>query len=178
MGEGKSCFLLSLLSIYNKIILKVVDKDSGGVYWWNRESDETTEIGASKPSEEISSSKSSLITTSERDEWIEVKDPATDGVYYWNKATNQTTPVGVSKPSGSVYYPPLSPQRGFTNFDNNQKETPTFGQQLLSLVIWGFGMSIGISIIRMLLGESREGMLEEDSIITNDNIVDGDDDMI
>uniref|UniRef100_A0A7S4DE14 WW domain-containing protein n=1 Tax=Lotharella globosa TaxID=91324 RepID=A0A7S4DE14_9EUKA len=48
----------------------VEDEKTGGIYWWNEETDETTEVGAPKPSTYNLS----------QDPWEEVKDPHTGQV--------------------------------------------------------------------------------------------------
>jgi len=67
---------------------EVKDENSGLTYWWNEETDETTEVGAAKP----------MTYSISQDPWIEVKDPQTDQIYYWNQITDETTAIGEPKP--------------------------------------------------------------------------------
>ena len=67
----------------------VQDKETGGVYYWNRSTNETTAVGAPKPGTR---------DTASRQAWIPVQDKATGGIYHWNPSTNETTAVGAPNP--------------------------------------------------------------------------------
>jgi hypothetical protein len=59
----------------------VLDKASGGTYYWCQLTDETTHVGAPKPNA-----------------WALVEQEGTKDTYYWCEATNEVTAVGAERP--------------------------------------------------------------------------------
>jgi hypothetical protein len=66
-----------------------VQDKTGGIYYWNPKTNETTAVGAPKPG-----------TSS----WIPVQDKETGGIYYWNPSTNETTVVGAPDPAAQSHH--------------------------------------------------------------------------
>eukprot|EP00466_Bigelowiella_natans_P009407 jgi/Bigna1/84467/fgenesh1_pg.140_\ len=89
-GRSDAIVGSNLVAFRVSVWTEVKDENSGLTYWWNEETDETTEVGAAKP----------MTYSISQDPWIEVKDPQTDQVviYYWNQITDETTAIGEPKP--------------------------------------------------------------------------------
>ncbi len=115
-------------------------KGSGLVYYWNKETNETTALGAPRPQH-----------------WVEVNDPnGSDKTYWWNPDTNQTTPLGASKPGANtslVNVPESSnaqvqPYQAF----QQMQQPMTLGKSMRMYFVLGFGMTLGMIAVRVLLG--------------------------
>ncbi|GAB5364977.1 hypothetical protein AAMO2058_001016700 [Amorphochlora amoebiformis] len=107
----------------------VKDNQSGGIYWWNKDNNETTEVGAPKP-----------VTFSIRDPWVEVKDEKSGMIYYWNQLTDETTALGEPKPS-----PHAQPRMSMGFHGGSTMES------LKQAMIWGFGVSIAFGLMSRLM---------------------------
>ena len=94
------------------------------VYYWNTNTDEVTDVGAARPKH-----------------WMEVRTD--DGQsYFWCPETDETTAVGEPRPShldgGS---------------SNAFAPTPvSFGDSMMSMFLWGFGMSAAFGLVRVVVG--------------------------
>uniref|UniRef100_A0A7S3Y843 WW domain-containing protein n=1 Tax=Lotharella globosa TaxID=91324 RepID=A0A7S3Y843_9EUKA len=106
----------------------VEDEKTGGIYWWNEETDETTEVGAPKPSTYNLS----------QDPWEEVKDPHTGQSYWWNRITDETTAIGEPKPD--IHGRHVSQNYGGGSLADNLKQS----------LIWGLGISISFGVMSRL----------------------------
>lgn len=111
-------------------------KDPAGsnqVYFWNKETNETTPLGSPRPSH-----------------WIAITDPNAYPnkpalTYWWNPETNQTTALGAPRPSS------LPAQ--FTGNNTFYQSTPqTLGQSMTSYFVIGVGVSLGFALVRVMLG--------------------------
>jgi hypothetical protein len=102
---------------------------SGLVYWWNPETNETTHLGSPRPNH-----------------WIEVQDPVGSSLtYWWDPETNQTTQLGAPRPH---FLPTIQqPQQAFPPV-----QQVSFGKHMIHMVGMGFGMTMGLMAIRVLLG--------------------------
>jgi len=121
----------------------VVDPATGGRYWHNIKTNETTHVGADEP-----------------DTWISVKDKGTGLTYWHNPVTDETTPVGVPKPpmyrssggglavSQSQGMP--APYQASTPFRQPPQES--LGRSMVSYATLGFGFTMGMVMVRVLLG--------------------------
>ena len=97
-------------------------KGDGGIYYWNKATNETTAVGAVRP-----------------DPWVPVITK--QGIYYHNLATNQTTALGA----------PLPPRYGIQQYQPQQQQQPmTLGRSIMTFLTLGFGMSIGIAMVNSL----------------------------
>lgn len=128
-------------------------KDPGGsdlIYYWNTETNETTQLGASKPSH-----------------WIRVIDPNGSGQYYWwNPESDETTPLGFSKPANSSsvsvnstnYVKPFGQLVNTTNSNiQNYQSAPqnqpeSFGKSMVTYMSLGVGVTLGMMVVRVILG--------------------------
>jgi len=106
----------------------VEDEKTGGIYWWNEETDETTEVGAPKPT----------TYTLSQDPWEEVKDPHTGQSYWWNRLTDETTAIGEPKPD--IHGRHVSQNYGGGSLAENLKHS----------LIWGLGISISFGVMSRL----------------------------
>jgi hypothetical protein len=98
---------------------------SGLVYYWNRETNETTALGAPKPQH-----------------WVELRDPnGSELTYWWNPETNQTTSLGVPKPNTIQI-----------NSQFNQYQSISQPQSLGSRMKTYFALGIGVSTAFALVG--------------------------
>ncbi len=119
---------------------EVTDKITGGVYYWNRSTGETTPVGEAKPTGMYRTAQPAggMVTaqpTAPAEVWTAVTHPTSGGVYYWNQATGETTAVGEPKPTG-MHRVPAAPQF------SAQK----VGTEIGSLVLWGAGLTVGFAI--------------------------------
>ncbi|CAE8666568.1 unnamed protein product, partial [Polarella glacialis] len=120
-------------------VLGLLVKDaSGQAYWWNKQSNETTALGAPKPGP---------------DRWQEVKDPSSGQAYWWNKETNQTTAIGAAKPSS------LAPAA--------QAAAPAttgggLGSALADGMAWGVGTSIAGRMMDGIMGPRQMEVVHRD----------------
>lgn len=96
-------------------------------YWWNEETNETTALGAPRPSH-----------------WVEVSDPNGSGLtYWWDKESNVTTALGSPRPHGSV----VPGQQQML-----QPRPVSFGSAMKQMVALGFGVSMAMIMVRALIG--------------------------
>jgi hypothetical protein len=109
-------------------------KDPNGTdsyYYWNPLTNETTPLGSPKPQH-----------------WVEVKDINTSSTYWWNVETNETTPLGAAKPSAlpttNAYSSPF--------VQSQQQPRQTLTSSMGSYFVMGFGMTLGIVMVRFFLG--------------------------
>eukprot|EP00808_Paulinella_micropora_P015035 g65038.t1 len=122
---------------------EVKDAASGKSYWWNKETDETTVLGAPKPT-----GNSAVVTA---DPWKEVKDPATGQSYWWNQITDETTPLGAPKPQPRAPAPqPGGP--GGAPLQQQQQGGPGLGGVLMEGMAFGVGSSIAHRAVDSVLG--------------------------
>ncbi len=106
---------------------EVKDKSSGGKYYWNTRTNETTPIGAERP-----------------EHWIELDDPSgkSDLTYWWNPESKKTTSLGHQKP-GSISSIAPAPQYGTL-----QQQQPS---GIMQCVVLGFSFTAAFLIIKVLL---------------------------
>lgn len=102
-------------------------KGSSLTYWWNTKTNETTALGAPKPIE-----------------WVEVRHES-GMTYWWDPESNRTTALGAPRPPSQlqaytqpIFTPPIS--------------TPSLGSSMLHYMTLGFGLSMGMILVRVLLG--------------------------
>lgn len=96
-------------------------------YWWNKQTNETTALGAIKP-----------------EYWIEQPDPAGSRLtYWWNPETNDTTALGASDPSK------ILPNSYSLLRDSRQT---SFGGMIVHSMMLGFGVSFAVIMVRMMIG--------------------------
>lgn len=95
-------------------------------YWWNTKTNETTALGAPKPIE-----------------WVEVRHES-GMTYWWDPESNQTTALGAPRPPSQLqtYRPPA-----FTT-----ASSPSLGTSMLHYMTLGFGLSLGMVLVRVMLG--------------------------
>lgn len=115
---------------------EVKDASSGQVYWWNKDTNETTALGAPKPGP---------------DPWQEVRD-ASGQVYYWNKQTNETTAIGAPRPTAAAAA--AQPQGGMTGGG--------LGGALADGMAWGVGTSIASRAMDGVLGPRSMEVVHRD----------------
>ena len=109
------------------------------IYYWNKETNETTHLGAKKPTH-----------------WIEVKDQSgSELTYWWDPESNQTTPLGSPRPNNIDNIPGIlltnsSPiSRHFTTQSN---ANPSFRQTMVTYASLGVGLTLGMTFVRFLFG--------------------------
>jgi hypothetical protein len=118
----------------------VQQRDPAGsalTYYWNKDTDETTSLGASKPLH-----------------WVEVEDPAgSELTYWWNPETNSTTALGVPRPPSSLA---LYQQQQLQVLQQQQSaamgQPRSFGQTMKLYLGLGFGMSLAFALVGRLFG--------------------------
>lgn len=125
-------------------------KGSQLTYYWNTETNETTQLGSPKPQH-----------------WVEVVDPqGSEQTYWWNPETNVTTALGEAKPhmfqaSAVAVSGPSQQQirpfgiRGGLDAHHQQYQQmpqPSFGKTMLTYVTLGVGMTFGMVLVRAILG--------------------------
>ena len=115
-------------TIFESAWVEVPDpKGTSQSYWWNKKTNETTALGATKP-----------------ETWIEQRDPAGSSLtYWWNPETNITTALGELPPT--VYSSPSSP----IQFSS---QPTTFGGLMMHSMVLGFGMSLAFAFVRVFIG--------------------------
>ena len=112
-----------------------------GYYYWNKETNETTPIGAPKPAH-----------------WVEVSsgEAADSPTYWWDPESNSTTALGAPKPHHSQITPAAHQQvqvKAQTSPTYSGAQRPsTFGGMMKTYVLLGVGVSLGSILVRMLLG--------------------------
>eukprot|EP00603_Paraphysomonas_imperforata_P009226 CAMPEP_0114422854 /NCGR_PEP_ID=MMETSP0103-20121206/5835_1 /TAXON_ID=37642 ORGANISM="Paraphysomonas imperforata, Strain PA2" /NCGR_SAMPLE_ID=MMETSP0103 /ASSEMBLY_ACC=CAM_ASM_000201 /LENGTH=128 /DNA_ID=CAMNT_0001591473 /DNA_START=275 /DNA_END=661 /DNA_ORIENTATION=- len=111
----------------------VEEKDPKGsemTYWWNKETNETTSLGAPKPGH-----------------WVEVRDPAGSQLtYWWDKDSNATTALGSPRPHHMM--PAVTPATG----PLRDAQPTSFGGAMVQMMAVGFGMSLAMIGIRAVIG--------------------------
>lgn len=120
-------------------------KVPGGIYYWNKVTNETTHVGAPRPKH-----------------WVEVPDPAgTNATYWWCPETNETTPLGAARPSSKAQHIvpyatvqnsiDIQPRPGFIH-NRQQPAQESLGRSMVSYFTIGIGLSMGIAFARVLFG--------------------------
>lgn len=105
------------------------------VYYWNQQTGETTALGAPKPRH-----------------WVEVKDPNGSALtYFWDPETNEVTALGAPKPGSIQAGSNVHQSVVFPRFQQQQVPT-TFGGTMKLYFGLGVGMSIGMMLVRAILG--------------------------
>lgn len=117
----------------------VIDKSTGGTYYFNKMTNEVTALNEPRP-----------------DTWVAVNDPATSLVYYHNPVTDETTQVGVPKPPryrvSTLILPTSSQPPQFSVNTLHNRPATTFAGGMIQYVVLGAGMTFGMVAIRVLLG--------------------------
>lgn len=109
-------------------------------YYWNKDTNETTALGAPKPQF-----------------WAEVKDPnGSELTYWWNPDTDETTALGAPKPMSTAamqQYQQQQLQIPYNNQYQQQFQSPppqTFGSTIKTYFALGLGMSLAIAAVQAL----------------------------
>lgn len=103
--------------------------NSALVYYWNKETNETTAVGQPKPVH-----------------WVEIADPAGSSLtYWWNPDNNQTTALGEPKPTTSLAIPTQPQQQVY-----QQLPPQTLGGAMKTYFALGAGMSAAFAIVGAL----------------------------
>jgi hypothetical protein len=102
------------------------------VYYWNTDTDETTEPGALEPQH-----------------WVSVRDDETGQDYWWCPATNETTELGAPMPH---YLDTHLPRGNGSPYIGGANEPQSFGGQMKSMFFMGIGMSLAFGMVRMVVG--------------------------
>lgn len=119
----------------------VVDPKTGGTYWHNIKTNETTHIGAPQP-----------------DTWVPVKDKQTGLIYYHNPVTDETTAVGQSKPPMYRELVVSQPTQNLAHYSQRHPNPFTnppqesFGRSMVTYATLGASMTLGIVFMRVVLG--------------------------
>lgn len=112
---------------------------SSSVYYWNKDTNETTALGAPKPQH-----------------WVEVSDPnGSSRTYWWNPDTDETTALGAPKPTQIAALQTLQgnqmqvPQNN--NFQYQQLPPQSLGSSMKTYFALGVGMSLAFALISAIL---------------------------
>lgn len=108
------------------------------VYYWNKETNETTALGAPKPQH-----------------WVSVKDPNGSAlVYWWNPDTDETTALGAPKPTMAIQLQVQPQQLQVPPAQQVYSEPPreTLGSAMKSYFVMGVGMSLAFAMVRVMFG--------------------------
>jgi hypothetical protein len=102
-------------------------------YFWNKETNEATQLGAVKPKN-----------------WLQVKDPnGSELLYWWDPESDETTALGTAKPhwNGSIQQ-----QQPPNPFPVRNEAPMTFGRSMKVYFTLGVGMTLGMCVVRMIFG--------------------------
>lgn len=111
-------------------------KGSSLVYYWNKETNETTALGAPKPPH-----------------WVSVKDPNGSAlVYWWNPDTDETTALGAPKPTMAIQLQVQPQQLQVPPAQQVYTEPPreTLGSAMKSYFALGVGMTLAFAMVRAI----------------------------
>lgn len=119
---------LSVTDIKNPWIEQKDPNGTDQIYYWNRETNETTHLGSSKPRN-----------------WLEVKDPnGSELSYWWDPDAQETTPLGACKPPSIV---PVENNNTYIRPFGIDSQPQTLGSSMKSMFFWGAGMSFAFAVV-------------------------------
>lgn len=113
---------------------------SGQVYYWNKDTNETTHLGSPKP----------LV-------WIEEADPnGSDMTYWWSPETGESTQLGAPRPTVHGIQTVEPQQQQMTAFPlrsgfSSSSPPSTFGSTMLQYVLMGFTVSAAFALVKVIL---------------------------
>ena len=89
-------------------------------------------------------------------EWTQVFDKESGLSYWWDPDSNQTTALGAPKPDSHPIGSTSSPLGSLRPFQRLQQQSPpatqTFSGAMIQYATLGFGMTLGMVLVRVLLG--------------------------
>jgi hypothetical protein len=134
--KGTGLIVTEKKGVKNPWIAQKDPNGSGQLYYWNKDTNETTHLGSTKPIH-----------------WVEVDDPQGSGMtYWWDPETNSTTALGASKPAKyrNTALASFNEQSPLANI--NPYQAPLQPMQVGSAMKTYFALGVGMSFAFTLVG--------------------------